>query len=525
MVPRIIPTQHRDATTRIVLPLRPDTAATTLGRVREGLAAGGPRALLFLRHIKRLEWIDGEIRGHAEVEDNAEGLRTIRSTLPDRSTHRDRFMILTRAVEQHEQRKQYEVKAAIRMNDSGELIAEDAPTKLMVFFETQEITGLHFLVHGPFQLTDNRANIKLDDAWNAELIETLATLVADTLPDLRDRGLLKRGVIDLLPNGGDELPAIFSPIRSIIAKTFLSETLIPTHAGSYVTAGAAVRGPAELRELLGDNGLDQFGGKTGLSWIVTGLRNSRTEAFLTMLKIEEWGYGEFFNAFQRAFGQNQLWYQSETDARKRALAWFDGFADEDAQRFYLALDPALKAQKRATSIASLRFVRIEGSRRASPNAAVFAPADSALDPEAGQCDLYLVKSSLVRLGRGRGKDVEQFLRRVGVKDVDEKAYLTAIIRTQYKGEGQRPNRERHLQHMRRFLRWWKEHSDVSLFAEVSFIRAGSEANYHDADAVYIGPPYLQSALGSVYDGTIEGRDRVALWDGYEKLKRKDLSSF
>ena len=80
----------------------------------------------------------------------------------------------------------------------GELIAEDAPTKLMVFFETQEITGLHFHVHGPFQLTDNRANIKLDDAWNAELIETLANLVADTLPDLRDRGLLKRGVLDLL---------------------------------------------------------------------------------------------------------------------------------------------------------------------------------------------------------------------------------------------------------------------------------------------------------------------------------------
>ncbi len=244
-----------------------------------------------------------------------------------------------------------------------------------------------------------------------------------------------------------------------------------------------------------------------------------------MLKIEEWGYGEFFNAFQRAFGQNQLWYQAETDARKRALAWFDGLADEDAQRFYLALDPALKAQKRTTSIASLRFVRIEGSRRTSPNAAVFAPADSALDPEADQCDLYLVKNSLVRLGRGRGKDVEQFLRRVGVKDVDEKAYLTAIIRTQYKGGGPRPNRERHLQHMRRFLRWWKEHGDVSLFAEVSFIRAGLDADYHDADAIYFGPPYLESALGRVYDGTIEGRDRVALWEGYEKLKRKDLVEF
>lgn len=525
VVPRIIATEHRDTTTRIVLPLRPDTADTILGRAREGLAAAGPRALLFLRNINRLEWVDGDRQGHAEVTDHADGVRSIRSVLPDGSARRERFLILARAVEQREQRKQYEVKAALRMNDGGELVAEDAPTRLMVFFETQEITGLHFLIHGPFQLTDNRANIKLDDAWNAELIETLGTLVADTLPDLRERGLLKRGVLELLPHAGDDLPAIFVPIRSIIAKRFASAPLIPSHAGKFATAGEAVRGPAELRELLGDAGLAQFGDRAGKSWIITGLRNSRTESFLTMLKIEEWGHTDFFTAFQRAFGQNQLWNPAEIEARKRALAWFDGLSDDHAQRFYLALDPAMKAQKRTVSLTNLRFVRIEGARRCAPGVAVFPPADTALDPEAGQCDLYLVKNSLIRGGRGRGKDVEALLRRLGVKDVDEKAYLQAIIRTQYQGDGPRPNQERHLQHMRRFLRWWREHNDVSLFADKAIVRAGADADYYDADTVYFGEPYLQSALGKVYDGRIEGRDRVALWDGYDKLKRKDLVEF
>lgn len=525
VVPRIIATEHCDTTTRIALPLRPDTADIILGRAREGLAAAGPRALLFLRKIKRLEWIDGEHQGHAEVTDNADGVRSIRSVLPDGSAHRERFLILTRAVEQREQRKQYEVKAALRMNDGGELVAEDAPTRLMVFFETQEITGLHFLIHGPFQLTDNRANIKLDDAWNAELIETLANLVADTLPDLRERGMLKRGVLDLLPHAGDDLPAIFAPIRAIVAKRFSTEPLIPSHAGAFVTAGGAVRGPAELRELLGDEGLSRFGGKADRSWIVTGLRNSRTESFLTMLKIEEWGYPEFLSACQRAFANTKLWYQSEIDARKAAAGWFDGLADDGAQRLYLSLDTALKTQKRAASVSTLFFVRLEDGRRATPGAAVLAPPDTALDPEAGQCDLYLVKSSLVRSGRGRGKDVEQFLRRVGVKDVDEKAYLQAIMRSQYIGDKPRPNRERHLQHMRRFLRWWKEHNDVSLFANKAIVRAGSDAGYHGADAVYFGTPYLNSALDKIYDGTVDGRDRVALWDGYDKLKRKDLVEF
>ena len=525
VVPRIIATEHRDTTTRIALPLRPDTADTFLGRAREELAFAGPRGLLFLRKIKRLEWFDGGRQGHAEVTDSADGIRSIRSVLPDGSAHRERFLILARAVEQREQRKQYEVKAALRINDGGELVAEDAPTRLMVFFETQEITGLHFLIHGPFQLTDNRANIKLDDAWNAELIETLANLVADTLPDLRERGMLKRGVLDLLPHAGDDLPAIFAPIRAIVAKRFSTEPLIPSHAGAFVTAGSAVRGPAELRELLGDEGLNRFGGKADRSWIVTGLRNSRTESFLTMLKIEEWGYPEFLSACQRAFANSKLWYQSEIDARKMAAGWFDGLADDGAQRFYLALDTALKTQKRAASISGLFFVRLEDGRRATPSAAVLAPPDNTLDPEAGQCDLYLVKSSLVRSGRSRGKDVEQFLRRVGVKDVDEKAYLQAIIRSQYVGDNPRPNRERHLQHMRRFLRWWKEHNEVSLFADKAIVRAGLDAAYHDANAVYFGAPYFNSALDKVYDGTVEGRDRVALWDGYDKLKRKDLVEF
>ena len=525
VVPRIIETRHRDWTTRIVLPLRSDTAETTLGRARDGLALAGPRSLLFLRNIKRLEWVEGDRRGQATVEDDADAVRTIQSALPGVPARRERFLVLSRSVEQHEERKQYSVKAALRMNDGGELVPEDAPTKLMVFFETQELTGLHFLLHGPFQLTDNRANVKLDDAWNAELIETLATLVADTLPELRDRGMLKRGVLELLPNAGDELPAIFAPIRGIIAARFATEALIPALGGGYVTGGEAVRGPAELRDLLADEGLDRFGGKAKRCWIAASLRNSRTDAFLSMLKVEEWGHVEFFDAFQRAFGQNQLWPQSEIDGRKRALAWFDGLADDHAQRFYLALDPVLKAQKRAVSIANLRFVRIDGNRRASPSAAVFPPADSALDPEAGQCDLYLVKNSLIRGGRGRGKEVEALLRRVGVKEVDEKAYLTAIIRAQYTGDGVRPNRERHLQHIRRFLRWWREHDDASLFAGKAFVRAGADAGYHDATAVYFGAPYLQSGLNRVYDGTIAGRDRVALWDGYDKLKRKDLIEF
>lgn len=523
VIPRMIPTAHQDGATRIILPLRADRAALTLSRARQGLAAAGPRSLLFLEQVKRIEWIEQGVTGSARVEDVPGAVRSIRSRLPDGTQQSERFLMLSRDVERVDDQKQYGVKVALRMNDGGKLVPEEAPTRLLVFFETEENTGLHFLIHGPFQLTDNRANIKRDDAWNIALIASIASLVAGSLPDLRDQGLLTRGVLDLLPNAADELPAAFQPILTAVVAAFAGQALIPAYGGGYATSRAAIRGPADLRDLFGDEGLARFGGKPDRRWITSGLRNTRADALLTTLKIEEWGFGEFLGAFQRAFAQSYL--QSEVDANKVAKGWFDRLEDEATQRFYLALDTAVKAHKRTVSLANYQFVRLEDGRRHSPGMALLAPADAALDPEAESCGLFLVKNSLIRTGRSRGREVEQFLRRAGVKDVDEKAYLAAIVRAHYKGAGPRPTRERHLAHMRRFIRWWKDSGDISSFAGLAFVRGGSDAAYHAAGDVYLGAPYSASALAKIYDGSIDGRDRVALWEGYAKLAKKDFVAF
>ena len=50
--------------------------------------------------------------------------------------------------------------------------------------------------------------------------------------------------------------------------------------------------------------------------------------------------------------------------------------------------------------------------------------------------LVLVRTALTRTGRSRGKDVEQFLRKAGVKEIGERDYLAAIIRVSYAGDAQ-----------------------------------------------------------------------------------------
>lgn len=525
VVPRLIPSAHLKPTTQIVLPLRKDRAALALSRARDGLVASGARSLLFLRHIQQLEWIDGDLCGTAKVTDTADSIREIKSTIPNGDVHLDRYLVLQRAVEHETDRKRYEVKAAFKLNGGGDLVAEDAPTRLMVFFETEELTGLHFTIHGPFQLTDNRGNIKRDDPWNTDLVAAIASMVADALPNLRDRGMLNRGVLDLLPNAVDELPPTFAPILKKITAKFGEEELVPVHGGGFTRAGAAIRGPADLRDLLREEGITKFSNRPDRRWIVAALRNSRADHFINTLNVEEFGSVDFFKSFRHVFGDHALYAESDKLWRTQGLKWFGQLTDEQVQLFYLALDAAQKAQRPSILITDMPFVRLEDGRRHSPRYAVFAPGDSDLESETDQGELFLVKKSLIRLGRGRGKEVEQFLRRVGVRDIDERAFLSAIIRTRYKGQNPRPNREQHLQHMRRFLRWWKETKDTGLFKGLAFVRAGIDASYHKPNEVYLGSPYQDSPLSRVYDGTIADRNRAALWDGYKSLSRNDLIAF
>jgi hypothetical protein len=142
--------------------------------------------------------------------------------------------------------------------------------------------------------------------------------------------------------------------------------------------------------------------------------------------------------------------------------------------------------------------------------------------EAAAHGLVLVRSALTRTGRARGKDVEQFLRKVGVKEIGERDYLAAIIRSNYAQSVCAPTNESHLQHMRRFLRWYADSDDCTLLEGAAFLRIEGADGYFRTDTVYLDTPFAQSGLSRIYGGRVKGRNRRPLWSGYNKLKRQDL---
>ena len=71
------------------------------------------------------------------------------------------------------------VRLAFRLDKEGRIVPEEKGTPLHVFFETEERTGLLFRLHGPFLLTDNRANIKRKEPTNDRLINECEQLVVE----------------------------------------------------------------------------------------------------------------------------------------------------------------------------------------------------------------------------------------------------------------------------------------------------------------------------------------------------------
>ena len=511
VVPTRIPFQGRDGWTRFVLPLRA-VASDVSGRLRDALRDAGPRSMLFLDRLKSLCWTDGTVRERYAVEDRVEGERVLRREDVHGTAGVERYFVFSRAVIT-EDSGEHTVKVALRQNTEGEIVRTETGTKLAVFFETEEQTGLYFHVHGPFRLTDNRANIKRGDTWNEHLVDEIGLLLVESLPGIRDAGLLKRSFLEVLPNGNDALAAPWSRLSPPLVTAFKTQALAPAQFGGHLSASKLMRGPADMRDLLADEGLQRLSGKPDVRWSVTGLRNSREEVFLGSLGIPEWAMTDLIGALSA-----DPW----SGGRKSAWDWFDSLPDEAVQRLYLLLDGA-KVSSTSTLVRHVPFIRLENGTRVQVSKALLPQPGDYAEGEVGVDNLALVKQMLIRGGRGRGKETEEFLLRVGVQVVSEQHYLEAIAKRFYNGALPSDlTSERHLRHIRRFIAWWKEHKDVKPLANAAWLRGEGVEGYLAPESIYLDAPYADTGLGLVFGGRVADFRAVPLWAGYSRLKRDDL---
>lgn len=136
------------------------------------------------------------------------------------------------------------------------------------FFPTKENTGLNFLIHAPFLLTDSREGIRAGVAHNNHMVALLAKLAADSLLYLRDIGLeesvriIDDSILSIIPTDVGSFTAIedkrhisFMPFFTEVKNVFATEAILPTRDGYCAKENACWAAVPQLAELFTDEQL------------------------------------------------------------------------------------------------------------------------------------------------------------------------------------------------------------------------------------------------------------------------------
>jgi hypothetical protein len=199
--------------TQFIFPFIKGQESTLYSKIKKRLSTLGFETMLFLQNLASIEWQtetdDGvylrEVKGsrHELFGESSENGQLRQSGA--------NYLMFTRNVSVGDNDRELDVRVAFRLDEEGKIIAEPGQ-KLVVYFPTEQVTGLSFRVHGPFLLTDNRANIKMDNDTNNRLIQECAVLLGESIQQIKEAGLLTVDFLSLLPIRKDHISALFLPL-------------------------------------------------------------------------------------------------------------------------------------------------------------------------------------------------------------------------------------------------------------------------------------------------------------------------
>lgn len=174
------------------------------------------------------------------------------------------------------------------IDDKDNLIPINEPA--YCFFPTKETTGLKFIVHAPFLLTDSREGIRAGVKHNNDLISLLAKLSRDSLLYLRDIGeeankrIINDEIFSIIPIDENEFCELddtssisFKPFYTAIKLLFKKERIIPTSSGYTFRDNAYWADVSFLAKLFSDEQLADICGNPDAKWVFTSLGRDETQ--------------------------------------------------------------------------------------------------------------------------------------------------------------------------------------------------------------------------------------------------------
>jgi hypothetical protein len=219
------------------------------------------RALLFLRHLKTVQWCDecdgqmGSYSCHRLPHDKIQNAFQVELTsMGGDNQPSETFLVFRKEVqppqeaidellywaeEDAEERdriqqsadKQQLVEVAFKLSD-GQITVPDNCV-LFAYLPTQKETRLRFLIQGRYQTTPARDNIPTDNPWNKWLVQETANFLPEVLEQLKAGELLEPAFFNVLPLKNDPVPDEFVPIAEALRTAMKNRPFVPTEDDGY----------------------------------------------------------------------------------------------------------------------------------------------------------------------------------------------------------------------------------------------------------------------------------------------------
>ncbi|MEW6067845.1 MAG: DUF3883 domain-containing protein [Nitrospirota bacterium] len=273
----------------------------------------GLKTLLFLRNIEEIKWLSPRGNGHY-IKETKEINGAKRVTVISEKDSEE-YIVIDKPIEIENKVLKVEVAYRLGKDKQGEeIVVQEPDSKLVVYFPTEKVTFLNFLIQGPYKTTPNRENIPLDDEQNKMIIQETGKLIAESLSVVKRLGYLDTNFLNLMPIYSEykEKEPIYVVLYEKVKEKFLSdEELLPTtQRGIYTKPETALlaRGK-ELTEFLSNEDIHQLFSKH--HWLDTNITYDKTRELRDYL-INELDIKEVdFEVFARNISNDFLQIKSD----------------------------------------------------------------------------------------------------------------------------------------------------------------------------------------------------------------------
>ena len=477
--------------------------------VEEGLRGLAETALLFLSHLQCVSWrtSGGELGQIMRIQHSDHHVEVFKESSINANSSSD-FLKFDQPVPGLEKQR---VAVAFSLDflpnvkgfNAKEPLAKqfrikEARGSVAVYFPAEkESSGLRFHLHAPFVPELSRASIKETPA-NQPLFDQLAELIAASLHEIRDIGLLTVEFLAVLPNRQEQIPPRYEGIRKSVIRAMNTEPLTPTHDKSHAPARYLIQAKAPLKGLLSPDDIEYLveHDDEPPRWAV-GVTQKYTniDRFLGSLDIRDWGVEEFVELLAHRSSDGTRYIPSPpycvNGPDSEFLEWLASKPVEWHQQLYALLYGELAPEGQLYRLKTCRIIPLsDGSY--STGSKCFFPDEGSQDDKV----LPRVAQSVYSSGKSKTQqqNARKFLEEIGVRVVEEADHVEVILKQRYTREAEIPGERTYLKDLKRFIALVEKEPECAKLFKGYYIFRCEGDQWCQPTHIYLDEPFLDTGL-------------------------------